>query len=154
MAKAIPEGLRTLTPSLAVDGAAEAIEFYKKAFGAEEVSRAMDPSGKKVWHAHLRIRDSAFFINDVAPEMGNTATSSAMWIYTEGVDAAFDRAIKAGGKATMPVADMFWGDRTGSLVDRWGIRWSIAQHMKDLTPAEMEAAQEAFIADMGKMQKK
>jgi uncharacterized glyoxalase superfamily protein PhnB len=77
-----------------------------------------------------------------------------MWIYTEGVDAAFDRAIKAGGKATMPVADMFWGDRTGSLVDRWGIRWSIAQHMKDLTPAEMEAAQEAFIADMAKMQKK
>jgi uncharacterized glyoxalase superfamily protein PhnB len=153
MAKAIPEGLRTLTPSLTVNGAAEAIEFYKKAFGAEEVQRAMDPSGKKVWHAHLRIRDSAFFINDVDPQMGNAVTSSSMYIYTEGVDAAFDRATKAGGKVTVPVQDMFWGDRMGSLVDRWGVQWSIAQHVKDLTPAELKAAQDAFVAQMSKQKK-
>jgi PhnB protein len=154
MAKAIPEGLSTITPSLSVEGAAEAIEFYKKAFGAEEKMRAPDPSGKKIWHAHLRIGNSSFFINDTMPDMGAGPTTASLWIYTDGVDAAFDRAVKAGGKVTMPVADMFWGDRMGQLNDRWGNRWSIAQHIKDLTPAEMEKAQNAFIAEMAKTKKK
>ena len=153
MAKPIPEGLRTLTPSLTVEGAAEAIEFYKRAFGAEERSRALDPTGKKVWHAELRIGDSAFFINDTAPEMGATPSFSSHWIYTADADAAFDRAVKAGAKVTMPMADMFWGDRVGMLVDRWNIKWSIAKHVKDLSPAELQAAQDAFVAQMAQEKK-
>jgi uncharacterized glyoxalase superfamily protein PhnB len=153
MAKPIPEGLRTLTPSLTVEGAAEAIEFYKRAFGAEERSRALDPTGKKVWHAELRIGDSAFFINDTAPEMGATPSFSSLWIYTADADAAFDRAAKAGAKVTMPMADMFWGDRVGMLVDRWNIKWSIAKHVKDLSPAELQAAQDAFVAQMAQQKK-
>jgi len=153
MAKSIPEGLRTLTPSLTVEGAAEAIEFYKRAFGAEERSRALDPTGKKVWHAELRIGDSAFFINDTAPEMGATPSFSSLWIYTADADAAFDRAVKAGAKVTMPMADMFWGDRVGMLVDRWNIKWSIAKHVKDLSPAELQAAQDAFVAQMAQQKK-
>ena len=153
MAKPIPEGLRTLTPSLTVEGATEAIEFYKRAFGAEERSRALDPTGKKVWHAELRIGDSAFFINDTAPEMGATPSFSSLWIYTADADAAFDRAVKAGAKVTMPMADMFWGDRVGMLVDRWNIKWSIAKHIKDLSPSEMKAAQDAFVAQMAQQKK-
>jgi len=153
MAKPIPEGLRTLTPSLTVEGAAEAIEFYKRAFGAEERSRALDPTGKKVWHAELRIGDSAFFINDTAPEMGATPSFSSLWIYTADADAAFDRAVKAGAKVTMPMADMFWGDRVGMLVDRWNIKWSIAKHVNDLSPAELQAAQDAFVAQMAQEKK-
>ncbi len=153
MVKPIPEGLRTLTPSLTVEGAAEAIEFYKRAFGAEERNRALDPSGKKVWHAELRIGDSTFFVNDTAPEMGATPSFSSLWIYTADADAAFDRAVKAGAKATMPMADMFWGDRVGMLVDRWNIKWNIAKHVKDLSPAELKAAQDAFVAQMAKQKK-
>ena len=153
MAKPIPEGLRTLTPSLTVEGAAEAIEFYKRAFGAEERSRALDPTGKKVRHAELRIGNSAFFINDTAPEMGATPSFSSLWIYTADADAAFDRAVKAGAKVTMPMADMFWGDRVGMLVDRWNIKWSIAKHVKDLSPAELQAAQDAFVAQMAQQKK-
>ncbi len=150
MAKPVPEGLHTLTPSLAVDGASDAIEFYKRAFGAEEIVRAPDPSGKKIWHAQLRIGNSAFFVNDIFPEMGGSASSASLWIYTDGVDAAFARATGAGAKATMPVADMFWGDRMGSVVDRWGIKWTLAQHTKDMSPAEMKAAQDEFVATMKK----
>jgi len=153
MVKPIPEGLHTLTPSLTLDGCADAIEFYKKAFGAEEKSRAPDPTGKKIWHAELRIGNSALFLNDVAPEMGATPSFSSLWIYVENVDAAFDRAVKAGAKATMPVADMFWGDRMGMLTDRWGIKWAIATRKKNLTPAEMQKAQDAFVAEMAKQKK-
>jgi uncharacterized glyoxalase superfamily protein PhnB len=152
MAKAVPQGFHTLTPSLAVRGAAEAIEFYKKAFGAEELNRHPDPSGKKIWHAELRIGDSVLFINDASDEMGpNGAPSqSILWIYTEKVDQAFDRAVKAGGKITMPLADQFWGDRLGMLSDPWGNRWALAQHVKDMSPEEMKKAQEAFIASIKK----
>ncbi len=148
MVKAIPEGLHTLTPSLTVEGAAEAIEFYKRAFGAQERSRALDPTGTKVWHAELRVGDSSFFLNDTAPEMGATPSFSSLWIYTQDADAAFERAVKAGAKVTMPMADMFWGDRVGMLVDRWNIKWSIAKRVKELTPTEMKKAQDAFVAQM------
>jgi uncharacterized glyoxalase superfamily protein PhnB len=149
----VPAGLHTVTPSLSVEGAAEAIEFYKRAFGAEERMRAPDPTGKKIWHAELRIGSSAFFINDTAPEMGATPSFSSLWIYTADADATFDRAVKAGAKVTMPMADMFWGDRVGMLVDRWNIKWSIAKHIKDLSPAEMKAAQDAFVAQMAQQKK-
>jgi PhnB protein len=150
MAKAIPEGYHTLTPGLSIDGAAEAIELYKKAFGAEELDRAPDPRGKKIWHAALRIGNSMLFVNDVFPEMGATASNSSLWLYVDSCDAAFKRAVDAGLKATRPCSDMFWGDRMGQVVDRWGIKWTIATHVKDMTHAEMQKAQEEFL----KQQKK
>jgi uncharacterized glyoxalase superfamily protein PhnB len=113
MARAIPEGLRSVTPSLTIDGCAEAIEFYKKAFGAVEVQRAPDPSGKKIWHAQIRIGDSAVFLNDAFPEMGSAPGTGSLWIYTDDVDAAFRRAVDAGAQVRMPLGDMFWGDRMG-----------------------------------------
>jgi uncharacterized glyoxalase superfamily protein PhnB len=150
MTKPIPEGLHTLTPQLTVDGAAEAIEFYKKAFGAEERSRAPDPSGKKVWHAELRIGTSAFFINDAFPDMGGGAHPTALWLYSADADALFKRASDAGAKVLMPMMDMFWGDRTGTVQDKWGNKWTIGKRVKDMTPEEMKKAGEAFAASMPK----
>lgn len=151
--KGIPEGMHTVTPSLVMDGAADAIAFYKKAFGAEEMSRAMDPSGKKVWHGDIKIGDSRVFVNDSAPEMGAPAQPSRLFLYTENVDALFDRAVKAGATVKMPLADMFWGDRMGQVQDKWGNLWSLAQHIKDLTPKEMQKAQDEFVASMAKGKK-
>jgi len=149
MANPIPAGLHSLTPQLSIDGAAEAIAFYQKAFGAEEVApRAIAPDGKKIWHAALRIGNSQFFVNDTFPEMGSKASHAQLWIYLDGVDAAFKRAVDAGGKVTMPLSDMFWGDRGGAVNDPWGNQWMITQHMKDLTPAEMKQAEEAFVKQM------
>jgi uncharacterized glyoxalase superfamily protein PhnB len=146
--KAIPEGLHTITAALAVDGAAEAMEFYKKAFGAEEVMRSPDPSGKKIWHAQMRIGSSCFFVNDTFPEMGSGAGQARLWIYGEKADELFERATGAGATVKMPMMDMFWGDRLGCVVDKWGNEWNIAQHVKDLTPAEMKKAQDDFVASM------
>ena len=142
MTKAIPEGLRTVTPALTIDGASDAIAFYTKAFGAKESMRAPDPSGKKIWHAEIRIGDSAIFLNDTFPEMGATAHSSKLWIYSADVDALFKRAVDAGAEIKMPLADMFWGDRIGSVADRWGNQWFLAQHIKDLSPEELKQAQD------------
>ena len=150
MAKAVPEGLHTVTPQLSVDGATQAIDFYKKAFGAEEVMRAPDPSGQKIWHAQLRIGNSSIFVNDTFPEMGGKPSQSSMWLYLDNVDAAFKRAVDAGCTVRMAVADMFWGDRTGTVTDRWGIQWTIATHVKDLSPAEMMKAEAEFIKNMPK----
>jgi PhnB protein len=148
--KAVPEGLHTVTAALAVDGASDAIAFYKKAFGAEEVTRAPDPSGKKIWHAQIRIGDSQIFVNDVFPEMGGGPGSARLWLYVENVDALFKRATEAGAVVKMPLADMFWGDRLGCVVDKWGNEWNLAQHVKDQTPEEMKKAQDAFVAGMKK----
>lgn len=149
-AKAIPEGFHTITPQLALENAAEAIEFIKKAFGAEERNRALDPSGKKVWHAELRIGSSVLFVNDVFPEMGGKPSPGSLWLYVENADQAFKRAVDAGCKPTAPLADMFWGDRFGAVADKWGNQWSIATHVKDMTPDEMKKAEQAFIASMKK----
>jgi PhnB protein len=148
--KAIPEGLHTVTPSMTIDGCAEALEFYKKAFGAEETMRAPDPSGKKIWHAEFRIGNSRVFCNDAVPDRGGGANVSRLWIYTAEVDAAWKRATDAGMKVKMPIADMFWGDRMGTVVDKWGNEWTLAKHIKDLTPAEMKKAQDEFVASMKK----
>jgi len=149
MAKPIPEGLHSLTAQLIVEGAAEAIEFYAKAFGATEHARAMDPSGRKIWHAALRIGDSTFFINDANPAIGAAANTSRTWIYAPDVDAAFKRAVSAGATVQMAPADMFWGDRIAQVADRWGNVWCLATHLKDMTEAEMDAAGKAFAAQMG-----
>ncbi|MDB4970608.1 MAG: Glyoxalase/bleomycin resistance protein/dioxygenase [Myxococcales bacterium] len=148
--KAIPEGLHTITPQFSVDGCAKAMEWYKKALGAEEVSRAPDPSGQKIWHASMRIGDSTFFLNDTFPEMGATPQTASLWVYTDNVDQLFKRATDAGAKTVMPMMDQFWGDRTGTLLDPFGNRWTLGQHMKNLTDAEIKSAADAFIASMKK----
>lgn len=140
---AVPAGLHTLTPQLAVNGCAEAIETYKKAFGAEELSRAMHPNGKSVWHAVLRIGDSGFFINDAVPEMGGPSTAT-FWLYSEKADELFARATQAGMTVVFPMNDQFWGDRTGTLKDRWGITWTLARRLKEMSQDEMKKAGEAF----------
>jgi PhnB protein len=151
MTRPIPEGLRSITPQLSVEGAAEAIAFYKKAFGAEETARHADPSGSKIWHAEIRIGDSAVFINDTFPEMGGSASRASLWIYVDGVDEAWRRATAAGDvQVRMPLLDQFWGDRMGTLVDKWGITWTIAQRIRDMTPEQLAQAQADFIARMPK----
>jgi PhnB protein len=150
MPKAIPEGLHTVTPALTIDGCAEAIETWKKAFGAEEQMRAPDPSGKKVWHAAVRIGDSVIFCNDAMPEMPGAPKQTRLWLYMDGVDRAFERAKDAGLKVVMPPGDMFWGDRIAEVHDRWGNQWVLAQHVKDLSPTEMKKAQDDFVASTKK----
>jgi uncharacterized glyoxalase superfamily protein PhnB len=146
--KAVPDGISTITPQLSLEGAAEAIDFYKQALGAEELMRAPDPSGKKIWHAMMRIGTSSVFLNDTFPEMGGKPQAASLWIYAARVDALFERARAAGMTVIMPLADMFWGDRMGKLRDRWGVDWTLAEHVKDLSPAELQAAQDAFVASM------
>lgn len=148
--RAIPEGMHSVTPQLTLKGCADALEFFKKAFGALEVMRAPDPSGKKVWHAMIRIGDSTLFCNDDFAEMGTTPRTSQLWIYTDNVDGAFQRAVDAGAKVMMPLADMFWGDRMGKVGDQWGNEWTICQHTKDMTPDEMKKAGDDFIAQSKK----
>ena len=152
MARGIPEGLHSVTPALTVEGCAEAIETWKKAFGAEEMMRAPDPSGKRIWHAAVRIGDSTFFCNDYFPEMNaGTPRQARLWLYLGDVDPAFKRAKSAGLEVVMEPGDMFWGDRICELHDRWGNQWIIAQRVKELSAAEVKKAQDEFVA---KMQKK
>ena len=153
--KAIPEGYHTITPYMTVRDAARAIEFYKQAFGAVERGLMKGPDGK-VMHAELQIGDSVFMLADEHPEFGALSPQSTggaglgLHIYTEDVDSAFERAVKAGAKVEMPVADMFWGDRYGKLADPFGHKWSIATHQRDMSPEEIEQEQEAFMAKMPK----
>jgi PhnB protein len=150
-AKPIPEGFHTVTPGLVVRDAAKAIEFYKKALGAQELMRMPGPDGK-IMHAELKIGDSVVFIADENPQMGNIKSPQTLGgctgvlnIYVPNVDELFKQAIAAGGKEFMAVADQFWGDRYGSLIDPFGYSWGIATHKEDLSPKEMgERAQEFF----------
>lgn len=151
MANAIPEGMHTLTAQLNIDGCGKAIEWYKQALGAEELSRAPDPSGQKIWHASMRIGGSVFFCNDVFPGMtGDHGGHASLWLYTPEADALFARATGAGATVKMPMTDMFWGDRMGTVIDPFGHQWTIAQHVKDMTPEETKKAQDAFVASMKK----
>ncbi|HEY8091490.1 MAG TPA: VOC family protein, partial [Polyangiaceae bacterium] len=144
----VPAGYHTITAQLAIEGAEKAIAFYEKAFGAEVVDKAIDPSGAKVWHAALRIGDSMLFVNDVFPEMGGAPSHSELWLYVPDVDASWTRAVDAGAKGNMPPADMFWGDRMANVTDPFGQKWTIAARVKDMTPEEMKKAEEAFVAQM------
>jgi len=141
--KAIPEGYRSVTPHLVVRGAARAIEFYKRAFGAEEAMRIPSRDGQKVMHAELRIGDSLVFLNDEFPEMGARAPESlggtpvTLHLYVQDADAVFARAVAAGARPLMPLQDMFWGDRYGKVADPFGHEWAIATHKEDLTPEEI-----------------
>lgn len=148
--QAIPEGLHTLTPQLTIDGCDRAIDWYQRVFSAEVRSRAPDPSGKKVWHAELRIGNSVVFLNDTFPEMGGKPETASIWLYAEDIDTWWKRVVDAGAKVVMPLSDMFWGDRTGTVVDPFGNRWNLAQRMKNLSSAEMKQAQDAFVASQQK----
>jgi len=141
-AKPIPEGFRTLTPYLYVTDAAAAIEFYKNAFGAQEIARMPGPDGKGVMHAELRIGDSRIMLAEAmhgarSPKMLGGSTG-AVHLYVENADATFDRAVKAGATATCAMMDAPWGDRFGKLTDPFGHDWSIATHKEDVSPEEMK----------------
>jgi PhnB protein len=151
--KPIPEGYHTLTPYLAVDDAAEAIEFYKQAFGATERMR-MDAPGGKIGHAEIEIGDSVVMLSDPFPqstvkspkEIGGT--SASVFMYVEDVDAVVQRAVDAGATVSMEIEDMFWGDRFGSIADPFGHTWSIATHVEDLAPEEIAERGKAAMAAM------
>ena len=150
---AVPKGYHTVTPNIVVREAPKAIDFYKKALGAEEIMRLPGPDGK-IMHAELRIGDSVVMLMEEKPEMGSKSPKAyggspvSFYVYVDKVDAAWKRAVDAGATPVMPLADMFWGDRTGRLEDPFGHSWSLAQHVKDLTPEEIEKGQEAFFAQM------
>ena len=157
-AKPVPEGFHTVTPAFAVKNAAKAIDFYRNAFGAEEISRMTAPDGK-IMHAEIRIGDSIIMLSDEYPGMGNPApetlgsTTVNLHIYVPNVDAVFDRAVKSGAKATMPVADMFWGDRYGKLIDPFGHSWSIGTHKEDVSAEEAERRGKEMFAQMSAQKK-
>ena len=140
--KPVPQGYHTISPSLTVKGGAEAIEFYKKAFGAKESHRMPTPDGK-IMHAEIVIGDSPIMLNDEFPEMNCKSPLSiggspvTIHIYVDNVDAFWDKAVKAGCTVRMPLSDMFWGDRYGKLSDPFGHQWSIAQHVEDVSPQDM-----------------
>ena len=143
--KPIPEGMHSLTPHLVCAGAAEAIEFYKKAFNATEVGRLPGPNGK-LMHAMLHIGDSALMLVDEMCDcnaLGPKALKGSpvtIHLYVEDVDAVVKRAVSAGARITMPVEDMFWGDRYGRLEDPFGHQWSVATHKLDVSPEQMQRA--------------
>ena len=142
---AVPTGMRTVTPHLVCANANDAIEFYKKAFGAVELSRLPGPDGKLA-HGSFRIGDSVIMINEERQDWGSFGPKAlkgspvVIHLYVEDVDAVFGQAVRAGAKATMPLTDMFWGDRYGKLEDPFGHLWSIATHTRDVSPEEMREA--------------
>jgi uncharacterized glyoxalase superfamily protein PhnB len=157
MAKAkspVPEGQHTLSAHLTVKGAAQAIEFYKKAFGAKELNRFPDPSGK-IMHAALKIGDSKFFLNDEMPMPGGGkapttigGASVTINLYVPDADKTYKQAISAGAKETLPIDDQFWGDRYGVVTDPYGHLWAIATRKEDLTNEELEKRGREFMAKM------
>jgi PhnB protein len=152
-AKPIPEGYHTLTPYLAVDDASEAIEFYKRAFGAKERVRMEGPQGS-IAHAELAIGDSVVMLSDPFPQSDTRppkvlgGTTASVFMYVENVDAVVKQAVDAGAMVTMEVADQFWGDRFGTVSDPFGHLWSVATHVEDLSPDEIAERGKAAMAAM------
>jgi PhnB protein len=138
--KAIPDGYHSITPGCAVEGAAKAIDFYKKVFDAKEQFRMNGPGGT-VAHAELRIGDSLFMMGDAGAQMPKY--TMRVMLYTQDSDAVFKRAVEAGCKVDQPMQDMFWGDRAGRVTDPFGNNWFIATHKEDVSPEEMERRMKA-----------
>ncbi|MGH8854680.1 MAG: VOC family protein [Telluria sp.] len=142
-AKAIPEGFHSLTPHLVCEGAADAIAFYQKAFGAVQIDRMPGPGGK-IMHASLRIGDSVLMLADAFPEWGSRGplalqgTAVTLHLYVPDADAVWATAVAAGAKPVMPLENTFWGDRYGQVDDPFGHRWAIATHLRDMTPEEIQ----------------
>jgi PhnB protein len=151
--KPIPEGYHSVTPYLAVDDAAKAIEYYKRAFGAKERVRMDAPDGK-IGHAELEIGDSLVMLSDPFPQASTKTpkelggTTAGVFLYVEDVDEVVKQAVDAGATVTMEVADQFWGDRFGSVTDPFGHSWSIATHVEDVPPEEMEERAKTAMAAM------
>ena len=151
--KPVPEGFHSITPSLIVRDAAKAIDFYKRALGAQELVRMPSPDGK-IMHAELKIGDSIIFLSDEMPQSPAKSpqtlggVTGVLNLYVEDVDKRFQQAVDAGARVSMPVADQFWGDRYGSLVDPFGYTWGIGTHKEDLTPQQMDERAKAFFAQM------
>jgi uncharacterized glyoxalase superfamily protein PhnB len=154
MAKAksyVPEGLRSVTAHLVVKNAVEAIEFYKKAFGAELRSRAEGPTPGSTMHAEIRIGDASVFLADemmsvVKAPANLGGTTSSLMLFVPDCDAVFDKAVAAGAKVNMPLGDQFWGDRYGQVIDPFGHVWEIGTHKEELTPEEMSQRAQAAMA--------
>jgi uncharacterized glyoxalase superfamily protein PhnB len=153
--KPIPEGFHTITPHLIVRDSKAAIDFYQKAFGAQlQGGIAYTPDGK-VMHALLKIGDSLLMLNDEFPEHGVMAPKAgeggvSLHIYVDHVDELFDRATRSGAQVKMPLADMFWGDRYGKVLDPFGHQWTLGTHIKDMTQEEMKAAMDEAMGAMRK----
>ena len=158
--KTIPEGYHSINTYLVVKNADRAIEFYKKAFGAEERFRLHGPDGKTIMHADLKIGDSVFMLTEESKEMKALSPESiggspvTMYVYVKDVDSIFNQAVSEGAMVLKPVSDQFYGDRSGYLRDPFGHLWSIATHKKDLSPDELRKAGEAFFEEMSKMKAK
>ncbi len=151
----IPEGHHAVTPYICIRDAAKAIDWYKKAFGATEISRMPSPDGK-VMHAEIRIGDSFIFLSEEAPSMGTKGVQGyggspvSIHLYVPNVDTTFQSAVAAGATAGMPPGNMFWGDRFAKVTDPFGLGWSIATHIEDVKPEEMGKRAAAFFASMKK----
>jgi PhnB protein len=149
--KPVPEGYHTVTPYLVVDGANDAIDFYRRAFGATERLRMPAPEGK-IGHAEIQIGDSVVMLSDPFPEMGAPAPTSAganafgVMLYVDNVDAVFKQAVDAGATVTKPLENQFWGDRYGKVRDPFGHQWHLASHVEDVSPEEMEKRAAAAFA--------
>lgn len=153
-----PDGYHTVTPYLAVKGAAEAIEFYKRALGATERFRLAGPDGKTIGHAELSIGDSVIMLADEFPGMNHSpatlrGTTVCFAVYVDEVDKAFENAIQAGGVVRYPVENKFWGDRAGTFVDPYGHQWSLMTRVEEVSPEEMERRMDAECAKMGEAAK-
>lgn len=150
----VPKGYHTVTPYLTVRGAAEAMDFFKRALGAREIMRMPGPDGKSVMHAELRIGNSIVMLSDELPTSSCKApttlggTTTMLLLYVPNVDAAFKQAVNAGCKVLRPLADMFWGDRFGTLEDPYGNQWGLATHKEDVSPREMSRRAQAAMAQM------
>jgi PhnB protein len=145
MVKPVPEGYHTVTPFLNVKHCAEAIAFYQKAFGAEEKMRMAAPGGGPIIHAEIQIGDSRIMVSEATDRL---PTHSSIFLYVNDCDAVWNRAVAAGATVVAPLADMFWGDRFGTLEDRFGNNWSIATHKEDVSPAEMQKRSAEAMAQM------
>jgi PhnB protein len=148
--KPVPEGYHTATPYLIITGAAKALEYYQKAFGAEIVFR-MDGPGGTIAHAEIKIGDSMIMLGEESPKEGFRSATSlggspvGIMLYVADVDARFEKAVAAGGKVSRPVVDQFYGDRSGTLTDPFGHIWTIATHVEDVPPAEMKRRAEEYM---------
>jgi uncharacterized glyoxalase superfamily protein PhnB len=151
MAKAaspVPKGLNTITPQLTLSNGAATLEFYKRAFGAKELSRSLGPDGK-IMHAEIEIGNSRFYANDVMMGKGPKeygGSPASFWLYVPDADALFNQAMAAGAEVRMPLEDQFWGDRAGAVADPEGYSWWIATRKEDFTPDEMKKRAEDFFA--------
>lgn len=151
MVKPIPDGYHSVTPTLTIKGASEAIEFYKKAFDAKEIFRFPGSDGKSIMHAEIRIGDSAIMLCDEMPQMGCLSPTSiggpsgSIYLYVNDVDSVFNKAVSVGANPMMSMMDGFWGDRIGALTDPFGHRWTIATRKKEMTAEEIQKAGAEFM---------